>query len=192
MTARFSLDYDGCHEPQSHTMTSVMISQTAPFPVPASGPVQASIRPAQPVDTPAVLAMLQRCSQLSLFHRFHAPSDGVEYTKNQLLRTGDIIYLAWEGDVCIGMGVFALEFCDGTTVAHIGVLVEDDRQRHGIGRRLVTAAAREAVSRGIRVVHADVMGDDVHLVRALRRMGPTDVTLETGAFSVDVALPPAA
>ena len=190
MTARFSLDYDGCHEPQSHSMTSVMISQTAPPEAPA--PVKASIRPAQPADTDAVLAMLQRCSRSSLFHRFHAPSDGVEYTKNQLLRTGDIIYLAWEGDVCVGMGVFALEGRDGTIVAHVGVLVEDDRQRHGIGRRLVAAAAREAISRGIGVVHADVMGEDVHLVRALRHMGPTDVTLETGAFSVDVALPPAA
>jgi GNAT superfamily N-acetyltransferase len=155
-------------------------------------PVKAVIRPAQPTDLPAVLAMLERCSKASLFRRFHAPSDGVAYTKAQLDRPGDIVYLAWEGDVCVGMGVFALECRDGTAVAHVGVLVEDDRQRHGIGRRLVAADAREAISRGIGVVHADVMGDDVHLVRALRQLGRTDVKLETGAFSVDVALAPAA
>ena len=157
-----------------------------------STPPKASTRPAQPSDAPAVLAMLERCSKASLFHRFHAPSDGVAYTKAQLDRPGDIVYLAWEGETCVGMGVFALECREGTTVAHIGVLVEDDRQRHGIGRRLVAADAREAISRGIGVVHADVMGEDVHLVRALRNLGPTHVTLETGAFSVDVALSPAA
>ena len=169
-------------------MTTVMIGQTDPA-VPS---VETRIEPARPADTPAVLDMLDRCSRTSLFRRFHSPSDGIEYTKAQLLRPGDIVYLAWEGDVCIGMGVFALECREGTVVAHIGVLVEDDRQRHGIGRRLVAAAARDAIRRGIGVVHADVMGDDVHLVRALRRLGPTDVKLETGEFSVDVALPPAA
>ena len=161
-----------------------MIGQTNP----AVGPQATRIRPAGPADMPAVLDMLERCSQTSLFRRFHAPSDGIEYTKAQLLRPGDIVYLAWEGEECIGMGVFALESRQGTTVAHLGVLVEDDRQRHGIGRRLVAAAARDAIGRGIGLVHADVMGDDVHLVRALRRLGPTDVTLETGSYAVDVTL----
>jgi GNAT superfamily N-acetyltransferase len=188
MTGRIFLDYDGCHGPQSHTMTPVMIGQTAL----GTPPAKVAIRPGGPSDIPAVLEMLDRCSKTSLFHRFHSPSDGIEYTKAQLRRPGDIIYLAWEGDVCVGMGVYALERREETVIAHLGVLVQDDRQRQGIGRRLIAAAARDAIDRGIGRVHADVMGEDVHLVRALRRLGSTDVTLETGEFSVDVALPPAA
>ena len=162
--------------------------EAAPEAPPAAAASATSIRAARPTDTPAVLAMLERCSKTSLYRRFHGPSDGVEYTKAQLNRPGDIAYLAWEDDVCVGIGVFALEEREGGIVAHIGVLVEDDRQRHGIGRRLVGAAARDAIRRGVAVVHADVMGDDLHLVRALRRLGPTDVSLETGQFSVDVTL----
>ena len=161
-------------------MTSVMTGQTPP--------TRARIVPARPEDTEAVLGMLERCSRASLFRRFHSPSDGVEYTKTQLRRDGDIVYLAWEGDLVVGMGVFALEAREDGRVAHLGVLVEDDCQRHGIGRRLVAAAARDAVGQGIRSVHADVMGDDVHLVRALRGLGSLDVELETGEFSVDITL----
>lgn len=145
------------------------------------------IEPARVPDTDAVLAMLGRCSRTSLRHRFHGPTDGVAYTSAQLRRPGDIVLLAWEGDRCVGMAVIAL---DGAGGADLGALVEDGRQRRGIGTGLIQAAVTEARRRGVRSLHADIMGDDGHLVRSLRRLGPARVAICAGIFEVDVDLAP--
>ncbi len=71
---------------------------------------------------------------------------------------------------------------------HLGVLVEDQRQRRGIGTRLVRALASEAVRRGVRSIHADIMGEDGRLLAALRRLGPTRIELDMGTWSVDIQL----
>jgi GNAT superfamily N-acetyltransferase len=140
---------------------------------------------ALPADTRAVLAMVRRCWSTSLFHRFHGPTDGLSYTRDALRRAGDIIVLGWEGDRCVGMAQLAGPLASSP---HLGVLVEDERQRRGIGTRLVTALSSEAVRRGVRSIHADILGEDGRLVAALRRLGPTRVDLDVGTYSVDIQL----
>lgn len=137
-----------------------------------------------PTDVDAALAMVGRCSRTSLLHRFHGPSDGLAYTSGQMQRAGDVI-LAWDGSRCIGMGVLAL---DPGGQLHLGVLVEDDRQRQGVGRSLIRALVAEARQRGTGSLHADIMGDNSWLVAALRRIGQTRVVLAAGTFSVDIEL----
>jgi GNAT superfamily N-acetyltransferase len=141
--------------------------------------------PALPADTLAVLAMVRRCSSASLYHRFHGPTDGLSYTNDALHRVGDIIVLAWEGERCVGMAQLGGPL---SSSPHLGVLVEDNRQRRGIGTRLVMAVASEGVRRGIRSIHADILGEDGHLLASLRRLGLTRVDLDMGTYSVDIEL----
>jgi GNAT superfamily N-acetyltransferase len=138
-----------------------------------------------PSDVPAVVAMMRRCSRVSLQHRFHGPIDGIAFTVDQLNRNVDMLALAWERTSCIGMGALAP---DSGGAFHLGVLVQDDRQRRGIGTRLVSSLTERARFCGVRSVHADVLGDNGRLVEALRRLGRTSVVLEHGSYSVDIDL----
>src|SRR5262249_19633849 len=119
-------------------MTSVITTQGSPA-RPAQPPVGnwISVKPATVTDTPAVLDMVGRCSAVSLFHRFHGPSDGLLYTRALLAgQSIDETLVAWHGDACVGLATLSR---DRDGASHLGVLVEDAWQRRGVGRRLVSA-----------------------------------------------------
>src|SRR5580692_9864101 len=54
-------------------------------------------------DLEAVLAMLARCSRVTLFHRFHGITDGVAYYGALLRDRVDQTLLAWHGSTCVGV-----------------------------------------------------------------------------------------
>jgi GNAT superfamily N-acetyltransferase len=147
--------------------------------------LQPGVTRARPSDIPAVVAMMRRCSRITLQNRFHGPTDGIAFTIDQLKRNVDMLALAWEGLWCVGMGALAP---DSGGAFHLGLLVQDDRQRQGIGTRMVRSLTERARHRGVRSVHADVLGDNRGLVGALRRLGSTSVVLEHGTYSVDIDL----
>jgi GNAT superfamily N-acetyltransferase len=129
--------------------------------------------------------MMRRCSRISLQHRFHGPTDGTSFTADQLERNVGISALAWEGPWCVGMGALAP---DSRGAFHLGVLVQDDRQRRGIGKQIVRSLIERALQSGGQRLHADVLSDNHGLLGALRRLGKTRVVLEQGSFSVDIDL----
>lgn len=143
------------------------------------------LRPA-PSDSEAVLAMLARCSRASLFHRFHSFTDGVAYF-GTLLRDGavDQTLLAWYGSACVGVATLGI---GATGVVDLGVLVEDAWQRRGVGTRLMASSLDNARAKGVRTVHADVLGDDRFILQALRRIVPLRAAIEFGTFSIDIDL----
>jgi GNAT superfamily N-acetyltransferase len=144
------------------------------------------VKPATVADTPAVLAMLGRCSPGTLFHRFHGPSDGVVYTRALLARQSmDETLVAWYDGACVGLATLSR---DREGASHLGVLVEDAWQRRGVGRQLVSTLLGEARSHGVRQVHADVLGEDRFVVEALRRAGSMTVAIASGTYSVDINL----
>lgn len=144
------------------------------------------VSPATGADTPDALAMLARCSRQSLYHRFHGFTDGVAPTRALLNgRPGDETLLAWDRPTCVAIATIS---GDERGVAHLGVLVEDRWQRQGVGTRLIRALIDGARSRGLTRVHADILGDDQFLLRALRRAGPLTVAMALGTFSVDMDL----
>jgi GNAT superfamily N-acetyltransferase len=134
-------------------------------------------------DTPLVLDMVGRCSRTSLFHRFHGFTDAVASARALLARTDTL--LAWKDGRCVGMATLA-RVDDGT--ADLGVLVEDEWQRRGVGSRLIAATLDAAGRHGTAAVHAEVLGDDGFIVALLRRVGPVRVTSGTGGYSVTVDL----
>jgi GNAT superfamily N-acetyltransferase len=152
----------------------------------STGHAGVKLAPASSTDTTAVLDMLSRCSRQSLYHRFHGYTDGVAYTRALLRdRPGEDNLLAWDHATCIGMATIGR---DEGGREHLGVLVEDSWQRHGVGTRLIRALMDTARSRGVTRVHADILGDDQFLLRTLRRVGPLKVAIELGTFSVDLNL----
>ncbi len=143
------------------------------------------LRPAAS-DTEAVLEMLGRCSRTSLFHRFHGFTDGANYF-GALLRDGaiDQTLLAWSHAACVGVASLGV---GATGNVDRGVLVEDAWQRHGIGTWLVASLLVNARAKGVTTAHADVLGDDLFILEALRRIGPTTVSIESGSYSIDIEI----
>jgi GNAT superfamily N-acetyltransferase len=170
-----------------HYMTSVITSQDSPTSPPQTWLRSTmAVKSARVADTPAVLAMLGRCSAMTLFHRFHGPSDGVAYTRALLARpTVDETLIAWHDDVCVGLATLSR---DREGSFHLGVLVEDVRQRQGVGRQLVSTLLGQARAKGVRQVHADVLGEDRFIVEALRQAGSLTATIASGTYSVDIHL----
>ena len=165
-------------------MTTVMTIQ-APGTAPGAMAEVSVLRPAAS-DTAAVLAMLGRCSRASLYHRFHGFTDGTAYFA-ALLRdqpAGQTL-LAWSRSTCVGVATLGT---GATGVVDLGVLVEDAWQRRGIGTRLMASLLDGARARGVTTVHADVLADDVFILRVLRRIGPLTVSIESGSYSVDIDL----
>jgi GNAT superfamily N-acetyltransferase len=144
------------------------------------------VRPATATDAQAVLDMLDRCTRESLFHRFHGYSQRPVYAGALLARLGDgSSLISWNGWQSIGLATVAPI---GATTGDLGVLVEDAWQRKGVGTELVAAAVELARASGMTVLHADVLADDMFIVRALRRAGPMSSRLDSGTVSVDIQL----
>ena len=133
----------------------------------------------------ALLAMVGRCSAMSLYRRFHGVTDGVAYTEQVLAGAarGDS-YVAWRGDRCVGLG--NLHVCDDT--AEIGVLVEDDWQRRGVGTALLIALVRRVRERGSHFLSADVLAENHFVLQGLASIGPMRTALAYGSYTVLVDL----
>ncbi len=175
----------------SKYMTSVMTVQGRAGTL--SGPhardrrlADVTVRTATASCTPAVLAMMARCSRSTLFHRFHGFTDGVAYTR-ALLRAQptDQTLVAWYRSACVGLATLGL---DAMGNADLGVLVEDAWQRRGVGTRMVVSLLEGARAKGLTTLHADVLSDDKFILRGLRRIGPLTGSAELGTISVDIDL----
>jgi GNAT superfamily N-acetyltransferase len=159
-------------------MTSVMTVQAPSAPSRWVRNV-AVLRPAVS-DTEAVLAMLARCSRTTLFHRFHGLTDGRAYF-GALLRNPPFerTLLAWYRSACVGVATLG---SGPTGIFDLGVLVEDVWQRRGVGSQLTASVLDNARARGLNAVHADVLGDDLFILEALRRIGPLTVSIDSSRF----------
>ena len=138
------------------------------------------IRAAVTTDGGATIAMMGRCSSKTLFHRFHGYVDAAGHLKRQ--RDGSTaIFLAWQGQTCVGMGELAND-------AHLAVLVADGWQGRGVGTRLLSAVVDEAAVRDFDVLHADILREDAFLLGGLRRIGPLTVSHQIEVLSVDIKI----
>jgi GNAT superfamily N-acetyltransferase len=145
------------------------------------------VRPAAS-DTGALLSMLSRCSRATLFHPFHGFTDGLAYF-GTLHRNGpvDRTLLAWHRSTCVGVATLG---AGSTGIVDLGVLVEDAWQRRGIGTQLVAALLDIGRAEGVSTLHADVLGEDLFILEALRRMRPLTVEIEFGNYSIDIEISP--
>lgn len=134
-------------------------------------------------DLADMSAMLRRCSREALYHRFHGFSDGMDYLHRQLDPERDLLRMARVEDRCVG---FAVVSPHGDGSWHLGVLVEDQWQRRGVGTALVMAVVTQASRWGITRLRAQVLAEDRYLIELLRRVGPLSGVCEGTEILVDV------
>lgn len=136
-------------------------------------------------DAEALLAMLGRCSPGSLYGRFHGVTNGTFYGRQVLAAAGSRdSYVAWRGQDCVGLGNLHLS----NDTADIGVLVEDQWQRRGVGTALLIALVRRVRERGARFLRADVLDDNRFALHFLSLFGSAKTTLAAGSYTTLVDL----
>jgi GNAT superfamily N-acetyltransferase len=139
----------------------------------------------KPADSEALLGLLARCSPTALYRRFHGVTNGLFYAQQIVAASkGRNSYVAWIGKECVGLG--NLHVRDDT--ADIGVLVEDDWQRRGVGTALLLALVRRVRESGSCFLRADVLEENRFLLPLLARLGPAKTSVSAGSYTtlVDV------
>ncbi len=120
----------------------------------ATGPVPSTSEPGQPVsiregrpgDAAGLIQMHGRCSTESVYRHYAAPMTRPDPRLARRLLTGGAgAVVATDHGVVVGFASLG-EVVDGA--CELSLLVEDGRQRQGIGTRLLAAATRRAAAAG--------------------------------------------
>jgi ribosomal protein S18 acetylase RimI-like enzyme len=155
----------------------------------ASAPV---IRDGDTTDLGAVTALYARCSDTTLYRRFHTPLPRMPQRlvhETLIPKDGWSLVAELEG-VVVGLA------CLGglsTYDVELGLIVDDACRRRGIGTGLLRRAAQEAAARGYRTLLCLAQCDNDAALRTLERSGLPTVSSEAGGLvRTVVPLSPAA
>jgi acetyltransferase len=132
------------------------------------------IRPARPQDAPRLVEAVDLCAPDDVRLRFcggmqHLPLDlatrlsQVDYDRQMALIAEDAA-----GDI---LGAARLDFDPQGETAEYSILVRSDRQKRGLGRRLLTALLDYATGRGVREVWGDVARDNPRMLELASDLG---------------------
>lgn len=159
--------------------------------------VDARVRPLLPEDAARIERMFWRLSPETRFRRFFTPMPKLDRRVMAALMDVDHqrheAVVALVGDEVVALASYHVRR-DDPSVADVAVVVEDDWQRYGLGRRLMRALTKLARSRGVTVFHADVLADNAKAVGLIRRLARESARgrLEGGELEFDLPLAPAA
>ena len=155
-------------------------------------------RPVTAADGPAIEAMVERSSPASRYGRFLAPVHSLPVGQLERILHPGLCGGAWvaitatplpqasstrfgrgDGVGQLGPDVVALADWaigpDGS--AEVGLLVQDDRQRQGIGSALLAIVTARARAAGARALVASVLDGSTHVQRMVEEaFGPSTVT----------------
>lgn len=169
-----------------------------------------SMRRAAAGDRPALERMLARCTGQTRYRRFHGPVSVFPERYLAEALSGSPLHFALvacpdedaevdgtvvEGTVVDGTvaesTVVALASCRAVDegVAELGILVEDEWQRHGVGSDLLREIVAYAARTGLRALQAQVLADQPWIVGLLRRHGTCTVAGAGQALYVTLSLP---
>jgi GNAT superfamily N-acetyltransferase len=161
---------------------------TEPLPH-VSLPAALEVRAARAADLDALLAMVRRCSPETIYRRFHGAAGPAVTTELRRVANGTTEHRSWvvtEGSRIHGTATLAWGR-DGTVEA--AFLVEDGWFRHGVGRRLFAAVAREARRECVPVVTAWVQSDNERARRFFRSVAPGARTSFGGGGELEIHVP---
>jgi GNAT superfamily N-acetyltransferase len=174
---------------------------------PAARPDQAGrllrVSPALPAARRAVEQMFDRCSLRTRYQRFHAPVKAIPARYLAEAVSGHPFHhalIAWHQDPPGPLDAagdpapraVALASCRlvAEGAAELGLLVEDDWQRAGVGRRLLGDLVAHADRSGVRVLEAQLMAEQAWIATLLRPYGPCRLrSAWDGIINVTVRLP---
>jgi GNAT superfamily N-acetyltransferase len=139
-------------------------------------------------DAPDLLAMYERCSADTRYRRWHghASTFPAAYLRDMVTEsTGHIAVAARRDGLLVG---FASAAAISADIRDIGILVEDEWQRRGVGRELLSALLDRCAGLGARYARAEVLSADAGVLELLRRLGPTTTGLSHGVITAVVRL----
>ena len=141
-----------------------------------------SVRRAAAADRPALERMLARCTGQTRYRRFHGPVTAFPERYLTEALSGSPLHFALvacldedaeRGGTVVEGTVVALASCRAVDegVAELGILVEDDWQRRGLGGDLLGEIVAYAARTGLRALQAQVLAEQPWIVGLLRRHG---------------------
>ena len=185
---------------------SAMLAQIPADGVPA-GPAGAGaglirVRPAVPADRAALARMFERCTAATRYRRFHGPVKAIperylsEALSGSLFHHALVSYLEPAAPAharALPGGIVALASCRlvDEGAAELGVLIEDEWQRKGLGTRLVRELVAHASDVGLRVLEAQLLAEQAWITSLLRPYGTCRLrSAGNGVLNVTVRLEP--
>jgi GNAT superfamily N-acetyltransferase len=187
--------------PTGSSVTGLLPADSSPIgtPVIAAAPATADsrsliVRPAMAGVREALAAMYRRCGPASRYQRFHAPLRELPAEHLRAVTTPedgvDALIVAHAADASRPLALGSAH-TGAPGVVEVGLLVEDDWQRRGIGSLLLRSLLDRARPRGAVALTATVLGDQRWVLRMLQkhagplRCGPMSVTVQVTASLID-------
>ena len=150
-----------------------------------------SVRRAAAGDRPALERMLARCTGQTRYRRFHGPVSVFPERYLTEALSGSPLHFALVASAERDGTVVALASCRAVDegVAELGILVEDEWQRRGVGSDLLRDIVAYAARTGLRALQAQVLADQPWIVGLLRRHGTCTMAGAGQALHVTLSLP---
>jgi GNAT superfamily N-acetyltransferase len=155
------------------------------------GPVR--LRLARPTDASLVRDFLERLSPETRERRFLRPMPDIDeaivrqFTFFDPRERMTMAATALDDGTETIVGLADATF-DGTGVAEIGVVVEDEHQRRGVGTLLSEAIASLAINRGATHLKAQMHAGNAPMLKLFERLGRTVRSVEDGTETAYVRL----
>lgn len=154
------------------------------------------IRAAHPDDTERIVEAFKELEAHSIYTRFFSPKKEITAAELQRFRDTDfdtcvrlLCTIIRDGrEVVIASGLYVKVAQDS---AEVGFIVEEDYQRQGISRRLLTHLGKIARANGIKNFTAEVLPHNSAMLGVFRRCGwPMKARTSEGTVHVTLALEP--
>jgi acetyltransferase len=154
-----------------------------PYPASLSGQIETregvllSIRPIRPEDEPALQEMVARSRPEDARLRFFGPMPQLHHRLaarlSQIDYDREMAFVAEDDDIKGILGVSRLIIEPNFKRAEYAIMVRSDLKGTGIGYQLMRAILAYARSRGVEVVHGDVLGENAPMLAMARGLGAT-------------------
>jgi GNAT superfamily N-acetyltransferase len=158
-----------------------------------------SVRRATAGDRPALERMLARCTGQTRYRRFHGPVNVFPERYLTEALCGSPLHFALVAhvaddvdDATVADGtVVALASCRavGEGVAELGILIEDEWQRRGLGGHLLAEIVAYAHRTGLRALQAQILAEQPWIVGLLGRHGTCTTAGAGQVLHVTLSLP---
>jgi GNAT superfamily N-acetyltransferase len=160
-----------------------------------------TLRFIEATDAPELRRCFARLSPRSRYQRFLGGlSELTDEMVDYLPRVDNLHHVAivattdsndLKSEVGLGVGRF-VRLTERPEVAEAAITVLDEAQGKGLGRLLMTALARVAAQRGVRMFRGEVLADNNRMRHLLSEVGATSGAVDSDTLTFDVALPDAA
>jgi GNAT superfamily N-acetyltransferase len=163
-----------------------------PPPLAASSDGRLLVRPVLPGDADALIAMHDRCSLETRIARWHAPIRGIpasylaEVTACAPGHPAVVTARTTQPYELVGLASACLVSPD---VWELGMLVEDDWQRQGVGRAMLRVLVDDVLRRGGRELLAVSLDERRSVLRNLHELGHVEYSAESSTVTARVLLP---